>query len=189
MSRTIKAVERHMILPVNSDRDRQFRQSVVDRRGELGFQSRAAKLVAEWQQRGPETLSGHALRKLRFALAPSHSVITATPVGPVRGAMRGNRRSSRHTWRLSYPRFTELLIVSLATERALAHRPNNLNLANTTKLPTFFVSHVGSRGHHPLATLGDPGNFSMPAGYAQARKIVFAEMASAIRKCSHEKFV
>jgi len=30
---------------------------------------------------------------------------------------------------------------------------------------------------------------SMPAGYAQARKIVFAKMASAIRKCAHEKFV
>lgn len=53
-------------------------------------------------------------------------------------------------------RFAELLVVSLATERALAHRPNNLNLANTTKLSTFFVSHVGSRGHHSLATLGDP---------------------------------
>jgi len=86
-------------------------------------------------------------------------------------------------------RFTELLIVSLATERALAHRPNNLSLANTTKLPTFFVSHVGSRGHHPLATLGDPGNLSMLAGYAQPRKIAFPAMASAIRKCSHEKFV
>jgi len=55
-----------------------------------------------------------------------------------------------------YARFTELLIVSWPTERALAHRPNNLNLANTTKLPTFFVSNVGSRGHHPLATLGNP---------------------------------
>jgi hypothetical protein len=86
-------------------------------------------------------------------------------------------------------RFTELLIVSLATERALAHRPNNPNLANTTKLPTFFVSNVGSRGHHPLATLGDPGNLSMPAGYAQPRKIAFPAMASAIRKCSHEKFM
>ena len=86
-------------------------------------------------------------------------------------------------------RFAKLLIVLLATERALAHRPNNLNLANTTKLPTFFVSHVGSRGHPPLATLGDPGNFGMPPGYAQPRKIAVPAMASAIRKCSHEKFV
>jgi hypothetical protein len=81
-------------------------------------------------------------------------------------------------------RFAKLLIVSLATERALAHRPNNL--ANTTKLPTFFVSHGGGRGH-PARDLDDPGNFSMPAGYAQARKIVFAKMASAIRKCAHQK--
>jgi hypothetical protein len=34
----------------------------------------------------------------------------------------------------------------------------------------------------------DPGNFTMPAGYAEAKKIVFPEMASAIRKFSHEKF-
>jgi hypothetical protein len=80
-------------------------------------------------------------------------------------------------------RFAELLIVSLVTERALAHRPKSLKLTNTTKLPTFFVSH----GDHPLATLGDPGNFHIPAGYAQANKIVFSEMAWAIRECSHEK--
>jgi hypothetical protein len=71
MSSTIKAIERHMILPVRSK----------TRRGELGLQSRAAKLIAEWQQRGPETLSGHALRKLRLALAPSQFVITATAAG------------------------------------------------------------------------------------------------------------
>ena len=67
-------------------------------------------------------------------------------------------------------RFTELLIVSLATERALAHRPNNLNLANTTKLPTFFVSNVGSRGHHPLATLGDPRQSQHACGICSAKK-------------------
>jgi len=75
-------------------------------------------------------------------------------------------------------RFAKLLIVSLATERALAHRPKSLNLTNTTKLPTFFVSH----GDHPLATLGDPGNFRIPAGYAQANRMVFPEMASAIQR-------
>jgi len=37
-------------------------------------------------------------------------------------------------------RFAELLIVSLATERTLAHRPKSLNVTNTTKHPTFFVS-------------------------------------------------
>ena len=54
MSRTIKAIERHMIPQSKA----------------VSVQSRAAKLVAEWQQRGPETLSGRALRKLRLALAP-----------------------------------------------------------------------------------------------------------------------
>jgi hypothetical protein len=38
------------------------------------------KLVAEWQQRGPETLSGHAVRKLRLAFAPPH-VTTASAAG------------------------------------------------------------------------------------------------------------
>ena len=55
MSRTIKAVERHMIP-----------QAIVSP-VRLGLRSRAAKLVAEWQQRGPEALSGHAFRKLRLA--------------------------------------------------------------------------------------------------------------------------
>lgn len=82
-------------------------------------------------------------------------------------------------------RFAELLIASLATERTLAHRPKSLNLTNTTKLPTFSVRH----GDHPLATLGDPGDFRIPAGYAQANKIVLSETASAIGECSHEKFL
>jgi hypothetical protein len=69
MSRTTKAVERHMIP--------QAKVPPVW----FGLQSRAAKLVAEWQQRGPETLSGHALRKLRFAFVPSQSVITAAAAG------------------------------------------------------------------------------------------------------------
>ena len=82
MSRTIKAIERHTILPV-----RPGPQSTVSPvrsqtpRGELGLRTRASRLVAEWQQRGPETLSGNALRKLRLALAPSHSALTPTPVG------------------------------------------------------------------------------------------------------------
>jgi hypothetical protein len=69
MSRTIKAIERHMILPLPlgpTSRIPPVRSKT--RRGELGLQSRASKLVAEWQQRGPETLSGYALRKLRFGL-------------------------------------------------------------------------------------------------------------------------
>jgi hypothetical protein len=61
MSRTIKAVERHMILPVR-----------------LGLERHTPKLVGEWQQRGPETFSGYALRKLRLAFAPSQSAKLAT---------------------------------------------------------------------------------------------------------------
>ena len=51
MSRTIKAIERHMILPV--------------------------RLGPEIE----ETLSGHALRKLRLVFAPPYSVTTAGAAG------------------------------------------------------------------------------------------------------------
>jgi hypothetical protein len=68
MSRTIKAIERHMTLPVR----------VGPQSKAVSVQSRAAKLVAEWQQRGPETLSGQTLGKLRLALVPTQSVITAS---------------------------------------------------------------------------------------------------------------
>lgn len=44
-------------------------------------QNGALKLVAEWQERGPQTLSGHTLRKLRLALAPADSVIVASAAG------------------------------------------------------------------------------------------------------------
>ena len=82
MSRTIKAIERHMILPVRLG-PRSTIPSVrpKTRRGELGLQSRPSKLVAEWQQRGPKTLSGHALRKLRLVFAPPYSVTTAGAAG------------------------------------------------------------------------------------------------------------
>ena len=62
MSRTIKAIERHMTQASKSE--------VVARS--------APKLVGEWQQRGPETFSGYALRKLRLAFAPSQSTKLAT---------------------------------------------------------------------------------------------------------------
>src|ERR1700757_4580418 len=62
MSRTLKAIERHMTQPSKSE--------VVERS--------AQKLVREWQQRGPETLSGRMLRKLRLAFAPSQSTKLAT---------------------------------------------------------------------------------------------------------------
>ena len=90
MSRAIKAIEHYImsrtrpaVPPVRSQ----------TRRGELGLQPSAPRLIAEWQQRGLETLSGYALHKLRLALAPSQSVITGGRLG---GAMRGNHRSSRH---------------------------------------------------------------------------------------------
>jgi hypothetical protein len=47
---------------------------------ELGH-ARVSKLVAEWQQRGPETLSGFAVRKLRLSFAPTQSVLTASAAG------------------------------------------------------------------------------------------------------------
>ena len=92
MSRTIKAIERHMILPVRlGPRSRippvrsQTRLATaslsIGKRGEIGLQSRASSLVAEWQRRGLETLSGHAFRKLRLVFAPPYSVTTAGAAG------------------------------------------------------------------------------------------------------------
>ena len=76
MSRTIKAIERHMIPrptipPVRSA------NRTDSSRGELGLQPRNSKLVAEWQ-RGLETLTGSAQRKLRLVFAPSQSTKLAT---------------------------------------------------------------------------------------------------------------
>src|SRR5437868_14281142 len=62
MSRTIKAIERHMILPSKRE----------------AVEPHAPKLVGEWQQRGPETFPGYALRKLRLDFAPSSSTRLAT---------------------------------------------------------------------------------------------------------------
>ena len=88
MSRRIKAIERHMILPVQRRGGSHLGpQSTVPpvrsqtRCGEFGLQSRAAKLVAEWQQHGPETLSGHAVRKLRLAFVPTSVAISAHAAG------------------------------------------------------------------------------------------------------------
>jgi hypothetical protein len=66
MSRTIKAIERHMILPVRPE-PRSTIPPAPDRE---------RKLVAEWQ-RGAEIL-GHAQRKLRLAFAPPHSPAVVT---------------------------------------------------------------------------------------------------------------
>jgi hypothetical protein len=72
MSRTIKAIERHMILPVRSGR----RGDTDSSRGELGLQNSERKLLSEWQ-RGGEIL-GHAQRKLRLTFAPPQSRAVAT---------------------------------------------------------------------------------------------------------------
>ena len=65
MSSTIKTIDRH----------------IASRMTRAVVQSSAPSLIAEWQERGPETLSGQAFRKLRLALAPSQSVITASAAG------------------------------------------------------------------------------------------------------------
>jgi len=72
MSRTIKAIERHMILPARSGR----RGDAESSRGQLGLPNRERKLVAEWQ-RGAEIL-GHVQRKLRLAFARTQSPVVAT---------------------------------------------------------------------------------------------------------------
>jgi hypothetical protein len=60
MSRTIKAIERDMVPKLRT------------------IQAEPARLVGEWQQRGPETLSGLGLRKLRLAFAPMPVVTTTS---------------------------------------------------------------------------------------------------------------
>jgi len=63
MSRTIKAIERHMILPIRVKTHLAKASLSIGGRGER-------KLVAEWQ-RGAETL-GHVQQKLRITFAPAH---------------------------------------------------------------------------------------------------------------------
>jgi hypothetical protein len=62
MSRTIKAIERHMIRGSASQPVRNGRR----------------EFVVDWQQRGPETLSGRVNRKLRLVFAPAQSPVLAT---------------------------------------------------------------------------------------------------------------
>jgi len=86
MSKTIKAIGRHLIMPVRLERQTKVRPvRPADwtnwSRSGFGLPSRDSKLVAEWQQRGPETLFGYTSRKLRLAFAPAKAVITASAVG------------------------------------------------------------------------------------------------------------
>lgn len=71
MSRTIKDIEAHITS--------RTRPAVPPVR--LGLHPSAPRLIAEWQQRGPETLSGYTSRKLRLVFAPSQSMITASAAG------------------------------------------------------------------------------------------------------------
>ena len=73
MSGTIKAIERHMILPVRSGPESVRDSDLSPNEHEL--QSGGRKLVAEWQ-RGAEIL-GHAQRKLRLAFAPARTTAFA----------------------------------------------------------------------------------------------------------------
>lgn len=41
----------------------------------------SSKLIAEWQESGPETLSALAVRKLRLSFAPSQLMVAATAAG------------------------------------------------------------------------------------------------------------
>jgi hypothetical protein len=66
MSRTIKAIERHMI-----PRSSRLRPQATARLATETVQPRERKLFAEWQ-RGAEIL-GHAQQKLRLAFAPAQS--------------------------------------------------------------------------------------------------------------------
>ena len=77
MSRTIKAIERHMILPVwLGPRSSRLRPEATVRQTAQPMQNGERKLVAEWQ-RGAEIL-GHTQRKLRLAFAPAHSTNLTT---------------------------------------------------------------------------------------------------------------
>jgi hypothetical protein len=71
MSRTIKAIERHMI-----PRSSRLCPEATARQAAQPMQNGQRKLVAEWQ-RGAEIL-GHAQRKLRLAFTPEQSPALAT---------------------------------------------------------------------------------------------------------------
>jgi len=72
MSRMIKAIERHMMLPVPLG-PRSTIPSVRSktRRRELGLQSRVSNFVAEWQQREPRNAFRSRASKVAFGLRAS----------------------------------------------------------------------------------------------------------------------
>jgi hypothetical protein len=58
-------------------------------------QSPVPRLVAEWQERGLETLSGHTARKLRLVLALPQSVVNASAPWPHRSDTRPNMKTTK----------------------------------------------------------------------------------------------
>jgi hypothetical protein len=82
MSGTIEAIERHIpSRPRPAGPPVRSADWTDSSRGELGLQPSAPSLIAKWQQRGPETFSGHAFYKLRLTLAPAQPAITTSAVG------------------------------------------------------------------------------------------------------------
>ena len=77
MSRTIKVIERHMITPVRlGPRSSRLRPEATARQAAQPLQNGGGKPVAEWQ-RGLETVTGSAQRKLRLFFAPAQSPATS----------------------------------------------------------------------------------------------------------------
>lgn len=75
MSRTVKAIERHMTMPVRLGLPVRSAEERTRRR-EVRLQNSERKLVAEWQ-RGAEILE-HVQRKLHLAFARPQSPAVAT---------------------------------------------------------------------------------------------------------------
>ena len=78
MSRTIKAIERHAVLPVwLGPQPTILSAPSKSRLGEFRFQGGNSTFFGEWQEHGPEALPGRGVRKLRLVFGPPQSVVTA----------------------------------------------------------------------------------------------------------------
>ena len=82
MSRTIKAIERHMALPVRVGPQQKILSAPSKSRpGEFRFQGGNSTFFGEWQEQGPEALPGIGVRKLRLVFGPPQSVVSAGAAG------------------------------------------------------------------------------------------------------------
>src|ERR1700686_3614068 len=78
----MKKSKRHTMMPVRSKTRRgELGSPATISRVQLGHPVHTSMLFGEWQQRGPETPSGHVFRKLRLPLAPPQSVAAANARG------------------------------------------------------------------------------------------------------------